>query len=1507
MTHRLLLAVDQGITFLFSLFAHDPFHDMYFSHGTGKTRAENFWGDHGGKVDDRPGLRAHYGGGNQKGGAGTITVTEVDVNIALKMGIATIPTLADKIFLNIDARPEQYCKSDVTMAVYLDTDAAIDTATAASGGPCPCPNRGPFLPGWVVIQEEVLSPFELNLIESPPTPAGAGYTTLASFQVINGGPHQGYKISINVVHGGGDGAQIFLFIQAPNGDSMQLNRLSDHLECVQKGRTSQGSEIDVPGEIQTIMKIESKLYESIKQQIEVSFDDFLQARINGTSGLPFDKGYTPQKLLEAHKSVFYYLCVKTGILNVDVAIHSIGGKNPNVYLLNEILTTPDPILNERQDRLMWLASQKAQLLLDELTRQGKVEEQQELLELLKYGVGTVTVENITLEITSLINNLVHPGQPLQPPTCSIKIGAARLLQTEMVGIQNQFPCLTALININRSFYNDPIDADRGFLVTLSKMCTTYYPGLNTKPAFDDLRTQLLNIRAQMIAGGLLQEGGMEEFIYILSDQLKYKELEIEVDEEEDVEEDEEDEEDEEEEDDMDLQSYIDSLGIPADQDQANERAAKIKEKILSLGPELIPQLTQIPLDRAQTQNEIMQLLTQAEQGQIQSAAAAELLKISPEQRQIVINAATAHSLNLESLTSLQQLTYAMQVLQMQSPQAQQMERMGGGGGSSIGVLYDQERAASAATTIKNAIVGEDNIKNALGYTFTNEQGQVVSVPPQRTNNVLEVALNEAFRPLMQGEFGSIMFAPMSKGGYLAVKQLPIKRIQQKAPFMGLFPSPQEAITSGKLSKIIKGSALSDKAKEKIRTIKANLLRIDAEAFKELYDKLDPATFDPNSLSDSFLTEQNVEVPLANTSKKTAGIYNTLKEIFQNVSSALNLLYIVLELGADQSTGPPVQLQQQGMYDTPFDYYFERKGDFRALLIMLFGIDQPPPASLNDFAALARPYPSPGFFGNAVVIMEIIAKLKGKKLPFNALGRLNNGYVMGSIAAIMVHCLDNAPSSGKAKTLFTEEKRMISNLLTKGASGQYDKLLNNQAPPNDTKLVTSILNGADFYNRQGKAQVITKWPATAGAGVKVSLFTDMVAEGWGGILNTMKPGQPLANKRFFVNNAVTMAADRLDISKQHFCPTPSIIDAMTSICSKLDISIPYGVEWGIMDFMVQCPLPQDGGQLFSYRIRVEPNVKKSFNQKQNVPKLVNISAYLQVRIFNKDGTVNRDLVLINVYKGAENGPPPPEITWPGGYHEGYEVDLASSGASGPLSARASMENLQYFIDTIPVVTGYTDTYENLIDTLHNKAGGDVFFNIDAGYISGLKPKWREFFPQGPYTVDDLRRGIIEHSFRKSLGDYLQEMTTIVTNGGYTDGPYYSKGGADVRLPNQGRFGLHNDRPAAARAILLTLFAEDPAGSIGVNPNTLSGLVVTDKQNRLNYVVAGRGCNEQDYQRWVASQGGGKKQRKAKKKRTRRNIKKKKKTRKAKPKRGKTRKARKPKKKTRGKRNKKKSTK
>jgi hypothetical protein len=261
-----------------------------------------------------------------------------------------------------------------------------------------------------------------------------------------------------------------------------------------------------------------------------------------------------------------------------------------------------------------------------------------------------------------------------------------------------------------------------------------------------------------------------------------------------------------------------------------------------------------------------------------------------------------------------------------------------------------------------------------------------------------------------------------------------------------------------------------------------------------------------------------------------------------------------------------------------------------------------------------------------------------------------------------------------------------------------------------------------------------------------------------------------------------------------------------------------------------------------------------------PDKVWVCAYMQI------GRGDNTKVLINVavpeaITGAY------ATTWPGGYNPGHVVSLRSDDT--PLSARKTLYDLQAYISNMPVVAHVTDTYTNLIDFLMKDDGPDA---------------------------DMQRRNILERSSRKSLGDYLQEASAIVVNGGLLQGTrnIYTKGGVKILPPEQGRVGLHNDRPAAARGILLTLY-----GKTGINPRSMNGIIVSDKSGQINYAVAGRGLKPE------TSMEGGKTMKK--RVRTRRKINKKKKTRKANPKRGKTRKARKPKKKTRGKKNNKKSTK
>ncbi len=1407
-TNRVELGIDQAIVFLFSLFTHDAFHDMYYSHGTGKLRALKFF--HG-KTGILPNASAagkwvmDATGGSYPGDHDDGEYPDededakgIDIKLALKMGMVTLPTMADKIFLNINSRSgPRVCATDVQYCIYIDVYQIGATI---------------FTPGWVIIDDEILSPFDLEQIESMNIDTST--QGVASFRVING---QNIGLIMNILKNtSGEFAYSIQVIPPPRetGEPVEgvfLNQLQVFQACVNPETTYR---------IKQIIDKENDIYDSqnkgetFEQYI---IDDRLGQVDNPGDAMPDPTAvagvartdYTARELDDALNSVYYYLCVHTSLLNIQIILTDIAGENPFAYLFNEMLKTPD------------IFEKKApQIPVD-------FEELRHELQFLVNNINVITIESRTAYEQPLFIGNTATGGP-QPMTN-----------------------INTLANFNLYFYPDFMTADRGFLITLSKMCVIYDDRFHDKVVCGDYRNQLLKLRPSIRTTAPGFDGSLlDQFLFVLSDYVLFKQLEIDI-----IDEDEEQ---------MNLLEYITSLGEFTPQ-QNIQWEDHVRKAMRALPPEtLYNNLMQMNTTQ---QQRLIGLLTPEEQGQQKQLNALhtqqqmlndeQLDRLSTMFNQAVSSNNTYSALNIiESMTPIQIvqlrrryrtrhdirfLNHVVNALQQTDPikfnavkQLTSPQEMSGGYGTPVNTLYEITNIVYVSVALSNAfldIKGEEVTRRVRGSSG-------------RINPLIQQEMNNTFAPLMKGALGKHILDHVSKTNYLAVVGLHEKRVNgTRSGYLELFPPPPSLLAIQPLP------GYNDKEKEKIRKIKRNLLSFDSEGFGTLVNSFPDADgrWDPvKMLNDTILNDEYIAFPLRYSGKRSS-IYKKLESIFDNISTMMSFLAIIIKLNLDKNTAPP----PGGTYD----YYFSQVGDF---------------TGPNGYLTIIRQY-----FMMAEPLFQFITQLTGKKLPFNALGRLNNGYVLGTVAAIMTHCLENAPDTGKTKMLFSEEKRMIENLLTKGASGKYDKLLNNQAPPNDTKLVTSIINLFDFYERAGNAQLITKWPATAGAGVNVSLFTDLAANGWGGVLKTMIPGQPGSDQRYFVNNAVSMSVDRLDVSQRHYCPTPSIIDAMTTICANLKKSLESGVEWGVMDFMVQCPLPDDGGNLFTYRVRVEPALK-NFNNSRGVPSFVNISAYFQIKVFEKDRQTSRDIVLINVRKGDIV----PADSWPGttdrSYHDGFEVNLASND-SGPLSASASVENLQYFIDAIPFSVGYTDTYENLIRTLHIENGETVIAtfsgesyttpNRDNLKISA-KFKQQGFFPDGPYTVDELRRGIIEHSFRKSLGDYLQEMTTIVANGGYiisnfggitlNPPPQYSAG-LQIRLPNAGRLGLHNDRPAAARAILLTLFARGD-----VNPNTLSGLVVTDKENRLNYVIAGRGVNDQDYQEWQTAQEGGKKQKKTRRK-------------------------------------------
>ena len=487
------------------------------------------------------------------------------------------------------------------------------------------------------------------------------------------------------------------------------------------------------------------------------------------------------------------------------------------------------------------------------------------------------------------------------------------------------------------------------------------------------------------------------------------------------------------------------------------------------------------------------------------------------------------------------------------------------------------------------------------------------------------------------------------------------------------------------------------------------------------------------------------------------------------------------------------------------------------------------------------------------VFKMIANMTGSQTELDDIAITNNAFVVGSCSQIALAIYESLlpyASPISKNVSYAVEKQMLENQIKKILDGKRG------GAPDDTKLVKSIYTTSNFYNYFGT--VVSKWPAAEIKGTKLTMFQDMVGPSPGlGI----DPGDTLKTMmsvgrdegKFFVNNAVSLGEQQLgaNVYKNNFCPISSIVDAQTTVCNSLKIARSDGYEYGIQDVSVFSVNPENGNRVFTYRVRVVPDMSK------NPPIKISIAAYLQVL----------DDVYINM--AADNAIV--ETSWPGDNRSPRSNDLNNinlDDAESPLAARKCLFDLQKVFDDPTTVVGGMNSYTDIINVIDGSEA-----NVDRMA---------------------LIRQILEVSFRKSLGDYLQELSTVAQNGGYVDGYGIFPATAKILRPDVARLGLHNDRPAFARAMLLSLY-----GKTGINPSSLSALTVTDKLDRLNYIAVGRNIST------TAISGGRKTMKKGV--RTRRKINKKKKTRKAKPNCENTRKAKKPKKKTRIKRDKIKNTK
>jgi hypothetical protein len=272
-----------------------------------------------------------------------------------------------------------------------------------------------------------------------------------------------------------------------------------------------------------------------------------------------------------------------------------------------------------------------------------------------------------------------------------------------------------------------------------------------------------------------------------------------------------------------------------------------------------------------------------------------------------------------------------------------------------------------------------------------------------------------------------------------------------------------------------------------------------------------------------------------------------------------------------------------------------------------------------------------------------------------------------------------------------------------------------------------------------------------------------------------------NNLYYINNAVTAKVGLPDF----FCPFSSIMDGQ-SHCNTLASSLKNnGVEFGAMDVIIRNGniigqgIPTTG-ETMRYHIRVE--------QEREGSTIVLISVFLKIG--------NEILINIGRLSSTPSSPPadPP-----------IRVDLNSR--SSPLEAS---ECLKEIIDV------------NL-GTIINASGQIIPWDT---YLQTIQ------------ADPSLRRKIITSSFRKSLGDFLQELNSVIRNGGYISAPAYKNiAGKTIVPPEILRLGLANDRPSGIRMILLILF-----GQTGINDKCAGGFINNDGKYLIAIrTIARRGGN------------------------------------------------------------------
>ena len=390
---------------------------------------------------------------------------------------------------------------------------------------------------------------------------------------------------------------------------------------------------------------------------------------------------------------------------------------------------------------------------------------------------------------------------------------------------------------------------------------------------------------------------------------------------------------------------------------------------------------------------------------------------------------------------------------------------------------------------------------------------------------------------------------------------------------------------------------------------------------------------------------------------------------------------------------------------------------------------------------------------------------------------------------------------------------------KGIASQIDQKLKDiliQLIPN----TDYASNNANYFQMSNISCCNALQISKAGVETERTLFSDLVAaksqaqnssngEEYLKLFYNLKN----ANKKYYLSNAVQYSPYlKNDIPASlysigfpmnipsdcyvtpYFCNTTSIMDAMSSCSNANSASQKEGLMYGNIRYTItdfgETFSPGKGGTRLGSGLAISYNLYVNNNNynKASICANYKIGDYILIDIAPTKDQIAADPNLTQDLAGWPN----PQENIPRGAP--IEVDLNAGSSSSPLQA------VNCFVDLLTLI--YNLFSANVM------AEKTTFLNI----LKDLRTDESADF-------HNARTQILNISFRKSLGDVLQELTAVADNGGYlTIGQLPNVNPPTIALTNEGRLILSADRPSGGRLLMYILY-----GTKGINPNVLGGYI------------------------------------------------------------------------------------